>query len=105
MKILILKCRFCDKITGEYKYPDNLTVADLGIADTRCEICEGKYGSFKEMSDEFTRDCGTYDEFKTVIAKSEYKRAKFDLEVAKIKNEALKLGSKLKSKSKKSIIK
>lgn len=91
MKKLILKCRFCSKITGEYQYPDNLSVADLGIADIRCETCEGKYGSFKEMADEFTRDIDTYNKFKSVMIKSEYKRAKFDLEVAKIQEAKLKI--------------
>lgn len=42
-----LICKFCGKQTGEYKYPDNLTVADLGIADVRCGSCEKVKGTYK----------------------------------------------------------
>ena len=107
MKIYELKCRFCDKKTGEYKYPDNLTVADLGIADVRCEDCEIKYGSYKELHDTFLQSVGDHSEFLKVIAKSDYKKSKFDIEISKIKTAMLKpiLGGKLKKSPKSGIIK
>ena len=103
MKTFILTCRFCQKITGQYTYPDNLTVADLGIADVRCGDCEKKYGSYKEMHDIFLRDVGTHDEFLTTIKKADYKKADFDVEVSKIKQAKIKpvLGKAVKRKLKK----
>ena len=85
-----LTCRFCGKITGTYKYPDNLTVADLGIADVRCRDCEVKNGSYKSMHDEFLRDCGDHKAFLTTIKKADYKKVNFDKEVEKIKTAMLK---------------
>ena len=84
MKTFILKCRFCSKITGQYTYPDNLTVEDLGIADVRCENCEAKYGNYSKMEQDFK---GTHKEFISIMEKSEYKRSKFDVEMAKIQVE------------------
>jgi len=108
LKTLQLKCRFCSKITGEYKYPDNLTVADLGIADVRCEQHEQEFGSYKKMHDEFLQDIGNHDEFLTIIKKVDYKKDNFDKEVEKIKTAMLEpvLGnSKLRKVKKSGIIK
>ena len=83
-KILQLKCRFCSKITGQYTYPDNLTVEDLGIADIRCSDHEIEFGSYSKMEQDFK---GTHKDFISIMEKSEYKRSKFDTEIAKIQVE------------------
>lgn len=104
-----LKCRFCGKTTGQIDLPDNnwkdkvITNELLGIADTRCSNCEIKNGSYKEMHDEFLRDIGNHDEFLKMMAKTEFKKQNFDIEIAKL-NEPI-LGSKLKNKPKSGIIK
>jgi len=100
---LQLKCRFCGKITGEYKYPDNLTVADLGIADVRCDQHEIEFGSYSKMSQEFEQLGKTHDEFLATIKKADYKKVNFDVEVSKIKQAEIKpvLGKAVKRKLKK----
>ena len=87
MKFLIyeLCCRFCNKKTGEMKYPEGISVSDLHIADIRCSDCEITYGSYKQMHDEFLQDIGNHDEFLTIIKKVDYKKANFDKEILKIK--------------------
>jgi len=47
-KIHELKCKFCNAKCGEYKYPEELTVAKLKIADVRCGDCEKTRGTYKE---------------------------------------------------------
>ena len=84
MKTFILKCRFCSKITGQYTYPDNLTVEDLHIADIRCSEHEQEFGSYSKMEQDFK---GTHKEFISIMEKSEYKKSKFDAEMAKIQAE------------------
>ena len=83
LKILQLSCRFCGKQTGTYKYPDNLYVADLGIVDVRCDEHEAEFGNYAKMEQDFK---GTHDEFLALIKKANYKRAKFDVEIQKIKD-------------------
>jgi len=100
-KILQLKCRFCSKITGQYTYPDNLTVADLHIADVRCSDHEQEFGSYTKMEQDFK---GTHKEFISIMEKSEYKRSKFDAEMVKIQAELVPvLGSSKLRKSKKCV--
>ena len=84
-KTLILICRFCGKQTGTYQYPSALNVEDLKIADVRCEDCEIKYGSYKQMHDEFLQDIGNHDEFLKIIKKADYKKENFGVEIQKIK--------------------
>ncbi len=48
LKIYELKCKFCGKQCGTYKYPEELKVSDLGIADVRCSACEKTKGTYKE---------------------------------------------------------
>lgn len=87
----ILRCRFCNKQTGEYQYHSDLTIADLNIADIRCSECELLNGSYKEMHDEFLRDIGNHDEFLKMMGKTEFKKQNFDIEIAKLKPKELKI--------------
>ena len=102
-KILQLLCRFCGKQTGKYIYPGNLSVSDLHIADIRCSEHGQEFGSFSKMSQDYMALGKTYDEFLTIIKKADYKRTKFDVEIAKVKEAMLKpvLGGIKKKKLKK----
>src|SRR3990167_1560601 len=108
LKTLQLLCRFCNKKCGEYQYPDNVSIADLGIVDVRCEQHKQEFGSYSKMEQDFN-GLGTHAEFLTIIKKADYKKDKFDAEVQKVKMLepvlGSKLGNKLNKKSKKSIIK
>jgi len=84
MKTYNLTCRFCNKKCGEYQYPEDLNVKDLGIADVRCSDHEIEFGSYSKMEQDFK---GTHKEFISIMEKSEYKRSKFDAEVDKIQAE------------------
>lgn len=57
------------------------------IADSRCDDCSILYGTFREMEDSFREVGGTYDDFKLMLEKCEYKKPFFDAEVEKVKEE------------------
>ena len=66
------------------------------IADSRCDNCSVLFGTFREMEDSFREVGGTYDEFKAMLVKTEYKKPLFDAEVEKVKEEKRKLEEKNK---------
>jgi hypothetical protein len=64
-KILEIKCGICGKKVGEYTPPasftgdiSEITPADLGIVDSRCDECEASHGRFSEQADRFTTESG-----------------------------------------------
>lgn len=81
-------CGFCTKVTGEIELAPEyegrqFTNKDLGIADSRCEVHEAMYGSYKKMRQDFEQKLGdTQQEFEAVMLEAEGKRGNFDIIVA-----------------------
>jgi len=82
METIILKCRFCGKETGKIEQTHILKpISDKGILDTRCSDCEALYGTFKEIEEHWRFNVkkkeDTYENFKDLVAKSNYKIGDF----------------------------
>ena len=87
-----LKCRFCGKVTGTLDFPPQFHVGKIiddkyaGIVDVRCDICEAKYGKYKDMEVEYKRDIqNNHAEFLAFMEKAQYKKVEFDKEIIKLK--------------------
>lgn len=79
-----LKCRFCDKVTGQIEIPKRLSTPEVltnehfNITDIRCDDCELENGNFKEMSMIHERDMAKpYSEFLIEFEKHGYKADPF----------------------------
>ena len=76
-------CRFCNKKQGELQ-----DIVD--VIDSRCDDCTILHGIFQEMEQKCTQDLGmTYDEFKEIMVKCEYKKSLFKKEYSKLKTEKM----------------
>src|SRR3990167_5277293 len=109
--IYLIKCRFCGIVTGNIEYnPDRKfqpqrTPQDSDFEDIRCDADTLLYGTFKEMEVKATQDLQmSYDEFKDLMVKCEYKKPLFKKEFSKIKTDKIKGFADLTKKEKDEII-
>jgi len=83
-----IKCRFCGTICGKFErffYQKPLVTEDI-----RCDNDTLLYGTFKEMEIKATQDLQmSYNEFKDLMVKCEYKKPLFKKEFSKIKTEKM----------------
>jgi len=88
-----IKCRFCKKVTGTLDIPidsrkhKGKTFSDeyFNIADSRCSDCEVKYGTFKEMEEEYRKKVkDDYEGFIQCMKRNNYKKEEFDKEVKNV---------------------
>lgn len=80
-----LKCRFCQKITGELKFQYSLpSDIDKQFLDTRCDECEVKNGSIKEM-EELHRLNKVKEPFEDFIKKTNFKKSNFEKKITDYK--------------------
>lgn len=91
-----IKCRFCGTVGGTIEYdPDRKfqpqrTPQDSDFVDNRCDACTILHGTFQEMEVKVTQDLGlSYDDFKTLMVKCEYKKSLFKKEFSKMKTEKM----------------
>lgn len=87
-----IKCRFCGLVGGtiEYDSVNGKPPKDSDFADNRCDADTLLYGTFKEMWIKATQDLGlSYDEFKVLMVKCEYKKPLFKKEFSKIKTDKM----------------
>ena len=83
-----LKCRFCGTVCGTFQR--FFYQKPLETEDVRCDACTLLYGTFKEMEVKVTQDLGlSYDDFKTLMVKCEYKKSLFKKEFSKMKTEKM----------------
>ena len=78
-----VQCRFCAAPTATIgirldSLSADLTAADLGVDDSRCDDCKAEHGDYKEMHDRWLNDCGDYPSFRAAIEQADFKKTAFD---------------------------
>ena len=98
-----LKCRFCGTVCGTFQR--FFYQKPLETEDVRCDACTLLYGTFKEMETKAEQDLGlSYDGFKDLMVKCEYKKPLFKKEFSKIKTDKIEGFKKLPKKERDEII-